>query len=364
MLNLDIGPLFAVYLSWFLRVHGRDSQMPGSSIGKAALVANIAHGLSGGAADEEAEFDSPETVEGIASALRKAGLDVIILEAGPDLPEKLKEEKIGFVFNIAEGRGGRDREAQVPALLSLLGIPFSGSDALVMSLTLDKALTKRFAASFGIRTAPFFLVSPGGEKNIPDIDYPVIVKPNAEGSGKGVSEHAVAEDRGELGSMLFSLFREYGEEMLVESFLPGREFTVGLLGNGGSLRAFPPMEIVYEHPTQGNYAVYSYKIKKEYKKHVHYECPADIPAEKAREMEDAAKKIFRELGCCDLARVDFRMDKEGNPCFLEINPLPGLAPGYSDYPMAAEACGIGYDELIRSVLSSAMDRLGKQTLKG
>ena len=151
MLNLDIGPLFAVYLSCFLRVHGRDSQMPGSSIGKAALVANIAHGLSGGAADEEAEFDSPETVEGIASALRKAGLDVIILEAGPDLPEKLKEEKIGFVFNIAEGRGGRDREAQVPALLSLLGIPFSGSDALVMSLTLDKALTKRFAASFGIR---------------------------------------------------------------------------------------------------------------------------------------------------------------------------------------------------------------------
>ena len=331
--------------------------MPALFRGKTALVANVAHGLAGGAADEEAEFDSPETVEGIAASLRRAGLDVTVLEAGPDLPELLKKEKIGFVFNIAEGRGGRDREAQVPALLSLLGIPYSGSDALVMSLTLDKAMTKRFAASFGIRTAPFLLVQPGKEEEIPDLTYPVIVKPNAEGSGKGVSEHAVAEDRAELVGMLASLFRTYGEDMMVESFLPGREFTVGLLGNGESLRAFAPMEIVYEHPTQGNYTVYSYKIKKEYKKHVHYECPADIPEGKAREMEEAAKKIFRELGCRDLARVDFRMDGNGDPCFLEINPLPGLAPGYSDYPMDAEACGIGYDELIRKIAESALERL-------
>ena len=332
--------------------------MPALFRGKTALVANIAHGLTGGAADEEAEFDSPETVEGIAASLRRAGLDVTVLEAGPDLPELLKKEKIGFVFNIAEGRGGRDREAQVPALLSLLGIPYSGSDALVMSLTLDKALTKRFAASFGIRTAPFFLASPGDEDRIPELSYPVIVKPNAEGSGKGVSEHAVAEDREELSGILHSLFRDYGGEMMVEAFLPGREFTVGLLGNGKDLCAFPPMEIVYEHPTQGKYAVYSYRIKKEYEKHVHYACPADIPADKAREMTEAAKTVFRELGCFDLARVDFRMDGNGDPCFLEINPLPGLAPGYSDFPMAAEACGLGYDELIRRIAEVSLARLG------
>jgi len=326
--------------------------------GKTALVASIAHGGPSRTPDEEAEFDSPRTAEAIAGALRRCGLDVTVLEAGPDLPERLKAEKIGFVFNIAEGRGGRDREAQVPALLSLLDIPYSGSDALVMSLTLDKALCKRFAASFGVRTAPFCLVSPGGEETVPDLAYPVLAKPNAEGSGKGVSEHCIAENRGELVQMLRSLFRDYGQDMLVETFLPGREFTVGLLGRpDGGVQVFPPMEIVYEHPTQGEYCVYSYAIKKEYKKHVHYVCPAEIPAEAAREMTDAAETVFRALGCRDLARVDFRMDGEGRPCFLEINPLPGLAPGYSDYPMAAEAVGLAYDELIRAVAESALARL-------
>ena len=128
------------------------------------------------------------------------------------------------------------------------------------------------------------------------------------------------------------------------------------------LCAFPPMEIVYEHPTQGKYAVYSYRIKKEFEKHVHYACPADIPADKAREMTEAAKTVFRELGCSDLARVDFRMDGNGDPCFLEINPLPGLAPGYSDFPMAAEACGLGYDELIRRIAAVVERDLPELTL--
>ena len=325
--------------------------------GKTALVANIQNKAHTELIDEEAEFDSPETVEAIAEALRENGLDVVILEAGRDLAENLKKEGIRFVFNIAEGRGGRDREAQVPALLGLLGIPYSGSDALVMSVTLDKAMCKRFAASFGIRTSPFALLSPDGAGDLPDLPYPVLVKPNAEGSGKGVTENCIAEDPAALREMLSALFRDYGQEMLAESFLPGREFTVGLLGNGEDLTVFPPMEIVYEHPTQGDYCVYSYEIKKNYKKHVHYVCPAEIPAEKAREMTEAAGTLYKALGCRDLARVDFRMDADGKPCFLEINPLPGLSPGYSDYVIAAEALGIGYEALIGRIAESALDRL-------
>ncbi len=326
---------------------------------KTALVANVSHGVSPGPDDEEAEFDSLETVEAIASSLRGNGFDVTIIESDRELAEKLKSQNIRFVFNIAEGRGGRDREAQVPALLSLLDIPYSGSDALVMSLTLDKSMCKRFAASFGIRTASFALVSPGGEDSLPEMAYPVIVKPNAEGSGKGVSEHCIAKGQAELREMLCSLFRTYGQDMLVETFLPGREFTVGLLGNGDDLRVFPPMEIVFEHPTQGDYSVYSYRIKKEYKKHVHYVCPASIPEKSASEMMNAAKTLFHALGCRDFARMDFRMDGAGRPHFLEINPLPGLAPGYSDYPMAAEAVGLGYDELIGSIARCALARFGK-----
>jgi D-alanine-D-alanine ligase len=212
--------------------------------------------------------------------------------------------------------------------------------------------------SFGVRTSPFCLVSPGHENDIPEMDYPVIVKPNAEGSGKGISEDCIAQDRDELTAMLKRLFADYKQDMLVETFLSGREFTVGLLGTGDDVQVFPPMEIVYEHPTQGDYCVYSYKIKKEFRKHVHYECPSDIP-EALTEMTEAARTIFNALGCRDLARIDFRMDKDGCPCFLEINPLPGLAPNYSDFPMAAEAVGPSYDDLIAAVAESALSRIEK-----
>ena len=324
---------------------------------RTALIANIDHGQQGDVIDEEAEYDSPETVDAIAASLEKNGLDVRIIEAGPDLAERLKAEEIGFAFNIAEGRGGRDREAQVPALLSLLDIPYSGSDALVMAVTLDKAMCKRFAASYGIRTATFALLHPGDEEHLPELEYPVFVKPNAEGSGKGVTGHCIAEDPRELKEMLSGLFSDYHQDMLVETFLPGREFTVGLLGNGDDLRVFPPMEVVYEHPTQGEYCVYSYEIKKDFRKHVHYVCPAHISEEAASEMTEAAKMIFEGLGCRDLSRADFRMDEDGRPYFLESNPLPGLSPGYSDYIIAADAIGYSYDEIIGAVANAALKRV-------
>ncbi len=327
-------------------------------IGRIAVVSNIQHhDRTYAVVDEEAEFDGIETVEAIRDALRAGGASAEILEAGPDLPEQLKAREIRFVFNIAEGKGGRDREAQVPALLSMLGIPYSGSDALAMSVTLDKALCKRIAASCGIRTAASCLLSPGDEERLPPFSYPVIVKPNAEGSGKGITERCIAENEEELRRMLRDLFEKYRQDMLVETYLDGREFTVGILGNGKTMQVFPPMEIVYRHPTQNGYYVYSYEIKKDYRQHVDYVCPADIPGEAGDEMMRAAETIFRALGCCDLARVDFRMDAAGTPYFLEINQLPGLAPNYSDYPMAAEAVGYSYQDLICAIADCAAERL-------
>ncbi len=342
--------------------------------GKIAVIANIRYqDPAAPPSDEEAEFDDPETVEAIRDALIFGGADALILNADRDLPKRLLEEKIGFVFNIAEGKHGRDREAAVPGLLSLLGIPYSGSDALALSVTLDKSLTKRLAASFGIRTAAETLALPEDFEKAADgsflpnagllgkfhtLSFPVILKPNTEGSGKGITERCIAESEEELLPMLSDLMQRYREDILIETFLPGREFTVGLLGNGKSLHVFPPMEIVYRHPTQQQYCVYSYEIKKNYRQHVDYVCPAEIPEKAASEMTEAARRIFTMLGCRDLARVDFRMDVTGNPYFLEINPLPGLAPDYSDYPMAAEACGIGYEALIQAVAAAALRRIG------
>lgn len=323
---------------------------------KVALVANVKRNNSL-TVDDEAEFDSPETIEAIAGSLRKCGLDVTFIEADSNLVERLKEEKIGFVFNIAEGIGGRDREAQVPGVLSLLGIPYSGSDALVTSLTLDKAMCKRCVSTFGVRTAPFVLVSPGHENDIPhDLEYPVIIKPNAEGSGKGISESCIAENRDELISLLHNMFITDKQDMLVETYLSGREFTVGLLGNGSSLRVLPPTEIVFERNTQKNYHVYSFKVKKEYEKYLHLTCPAEVPTEVCNEMQEMAKTVFNALGCYDFARVDLRMDAAGRPHFLEINPLPGLVPDYSDLTMSADEIGISYDEVIKTIVESALER--------
>ena len=344
------------------------------TIGKTAVVANIRYGdHNAPLSDEEAEFDDPETVEAIRAALEKGGADAEILNADASLPEELRKRRVDFVFNIAEGKKGRDREAAVPGLLSLYGIPYSGSDALALSVTLDKSLTKRIGASAGIRTASEVLVraedccmpeeggicrKDGTAFDFSTLSFPVILKPNAEGSGKGITEQCTARSEAALLPMLERLIRDYREDILIETFLAGREFTVGLLGNGENLQVFPPMEIVYRHPTQDEFSIYSYEIKKNYRQHVDYVCPAKIPEEAAREMTDSARRIFTLLGCRDLARVDFRMDEGGLPYFLEINPLPGLAPDYSDYPMAAEACGIGYEALICRIAEAAIQRIG------
>jgi D-alanine-D-alanine ligase len=310
--------------------------------------------------DAEAEYDSIDTVLAIKAALEKGGCTVSLIEDDGNLPEKLKANRPDLAFNIAEGRGGRGREGQVPSLLGYYGIPYTGSDETTLCIALDKALTKRLVASYGVRTPKSVLVEAGRalEYDLSGLHFPLIVKPNAEGSGKGISDISIVETPAELDKLLKRNIKMYGSDMLVEEYIDGGEFTVGLIGNGKDTRVFRPMELVYRKHTQGAFNVYSYTVKRNYTEYVDYVCPAKIPPKVEKEMTDAALTAYRALNCHDLSRVDFRTDREGNVYFIEINPLPGLAPGYSDYPMLAAFCGTDYDTLVNSVLAAARARLG------
>ena len=308
--------------------------------------------------DAQAEYDSMETVLAIASAIRSHGHQTVLLEADQTLPQRLLSEKPDLVFNIAEGYGGRAREAQVPALLNLFEIPFTGSDATTLCLSLDKALTKRVLSTYRIPTPRFRLFSPGAPVRIGGLRFPVIVKPNAEGSSKGIADVCIANDAKTLKELVQKNFSLYGGDVLAEEFLSGREFTVGILGNGETLRVFPPMEIVYHHSPIAGYNVYNYTVKQEYEKFVSYHCPAEIPAAMEQELIRLSKTIFLALGCHDFAQIDFRADKAGKLYFIEINPLPGLAPHYSDYPLLAEFCGMPHGELVYAVLRAGAERAG------
>lgn len=310
------------------------------------------------APDAQAEFDSMDTVHAIQSAIELHGLATVLLEADPDLPEKLNKEKPNFVFNIAEGSGGRAREAQVPALLSLLQIPFTGSDETALCLALDKALCKRLLATYHVPTPRYCVYSPGAPVRAAGLRYPVIVKPNAEGSSKGIPDVCIAKNAQELHTLVQQNISLYGSDVLVEEYIAGREFTVGLLGNGELVKVFPPMEILYHASPIEGYNIYNYTVKQEYEKYVSYACPAALLPELEQQMTGMAKKIFLALGCRDLARVDFRLNENGAIYFIEINPLPGLAPHYSDYPMLAEFCGVSHEDLVYQILCAGAKRAG------
>lgn len=329
------------------------------------IACNLKKGILSGPPDAEAEFDDPDTALAIKEALESAGCLVEIVEAEEDFPGRIAAHRPDIVFNIAEGRTGRGREAQVPAILNFLNVPFVGSDETAMCLAMDKALTKRVLSSWGIDTPKYTLfekdaplsderlLNPYDLSGAGFLDWPLIVKPNAEGSGKGISGASVVANVADLKGAVYEIADVYGQDALIEEFIPGREFTVGLLGNGEGTRVFPPMEILFRDPDR---SVYSYEIKKDFKQHVGYACPPDVGPEIRAGMEDTARKIYRVLGCRDFARIDFRLSPGGRLYFIEINPLPGLAPGYSDYPMLAEFCGMDYASLIAGVLKSALAR--------
>jgi D-alanine-D-alanine ligase len=305
--------------------------------------------------DSDAEFDPPETIEAITDAIAAHGHKVVQLEATPDLPRLLAEADIDLIFNIAEGLMGRNREAQVPALCELLGIPYTGSDSATLAIALDKALTKKVLKQHNILTPEFQLFETGREKLNPLLKFPVIVKPNTEGSSKGIGSTSVVDDEPGMRVLVKQLIEKYRQPALVEEYIPGREFTIGLLGDRRP-RVLPPMEIVFKDKANVR-PVYDFQVKQEWEKHVGYECPAKLTSTELKAIERAARDTFDALTCRDVARVDVRMNAAGQVYVLEANPLPGLTPDYSDLVLIGKAAGIDYKTLIGEILAGGLKRL-------
>jgi len=308
-----------------------------------------------GEQDEEAEYDSPKTLQAIREAIASHGHEVVDLEATPDLPLQLASTPVDVVFNIAEGFKGRNRESQVPALLELLDIPYTGSDPAALSVSLDKALAKRMVRTHGILTPNYVLMHTGRERLPRELQtFPLIVKPVAEGTSKGVTKKSVVRDEGELREVAREIIAKYRQPALAEEYIRGREFTVGLLGERRP-RVLPVMEIVFVDESDPT-PIYSFEMKQDWSEQIRYQVPAKLSEREVDRLERAARECFVALGCRDVARVDFRMDAEGRIYFIEANPLPGLSPGWSDLVLIAQAAGLSYRDLIGEVLSFAIRR--------
>jgi D-alanine-D-alanine ligase len=286
----------------------------------------------GAEGDRFEEFDSVETIQALERAIRTAGHEPVRLGWGKELLDKLGRLHVDSVFNIAEGVGGRGRESQVPALLEMLAIPCSGSDSLAIGLTLDKPLAKLVAKAHGIATAPWAVLR---ERKAVHLRYPLFAKPAGEGSSMGITSRSICRSEGELHEAFDRLIL-YGP-VLVEEFLPGREYTVGIVA-GEILGA---MQVV---PRSAGDFVYSLDVKRDYLNQVDYRLADD------QDVCDLALAVWRALGLRDVARVDIRRDRGGVPCFVEVNPLPGVHPVNSDLVILARLKGMSHEELIGRIL--------------
>lgn len=303
--------------------------------------------------DECAELDSPVTVDALARVAESMGHRTTRVGHVKDLAARLVAgERWDLVINIAEGMHGIGRESQVPALLDAYQIPYSFSDPLVCALTLHKAMCKRVIRDMGINTAGFALVERESDLASVRLTYPLFAKPVAEGSSKGVTGRSRIGSASELRDTCLGLLEQYKQPVLVEEYLPGREFTVGIVGTGDRARVLGCMEVhLSERAEQG---VYSSANKSDWIGKVSYTIATDAEAIASSEL---ALSAYRGLGCRDVSRVDVRTDRHGNPAFIEINPLPGLNPEWSDLPFLCGYAGIAYDDLIRWILESAMERV-------
>ncbi len=308
--------------------------------------------------DLEEEFDSPVTVEAIAAVLRGLGHTVELLGDGRPLLERLLRDPPEFVFNFAEGQGvGRSREARVPGVLEMLGIPYTGSDPLTLAVTLDKDCAKRLVASEGAAVPKGFVVLE--EDNVllschlhPQAQFPFVVKPTWEGSSKGIRGKCVVDTPEELDAAVEEQRLGYRQPILVEEYIHGEELTVGVIGNAPP-RVIGVMRVLPQH--QEERFIYSLEVKRDWQRRVTYECPAKLPTEQLRAVEYAALTAYEVLGCRDVSRVDFRL-RDGVPYFLEVNPLPGLNPESSDLVLLAKMAGWTYEQLIGSILQAAIER--------
>jgi D-alanine-D-alanine ligase len=353
---------------------------------RVALVYNLKYNVSVGPdapPDALAEFDSTETVQALEDALVAGGHQVIPLEADEALPHTVRQAAPDICFNIAEGLRGDARESQVPALLEMLGIPYTGSKVLAHALSLDKAVAKRIWRDAGLPTACFQVFCRGDEPLDGQLVFPLFVKPVHEGTGMGINGQSIVYDEDELRRQVYWVIKTYRQPALVESYLPGREFTVGVIGNrlapgeerlegrptalGSGLydewgfHLFPVLEIdASVGAGQGLYNAVSKSYDPGADGAPLYLCPADIPGALEAEMRRLTLLAFETIGALDLSRVDFRLGADGSPYLLEINTLPGLNPTVSDICIMAKAEGMRYTDLINEVLYLAVERYARE----
>ena len=302
------------------------------------------------------EFDAEETIDAIRDVLESDGHEVIKLGGDAGLIDRLRQTSIDIVFNIAEGIQGRNRESHIPALLEFLNIPYTGSDPLTLSLTLDKSMAKRVVMSEGIPTPRFKKVRRMEDLKGLDLSYPLFVKLCDEGSSKGVRLDSKVLDEPSLGEKTKWLLENYGPPILVEEFVTGPEFTVGILGNENpSVLGVMQIEIKGMAPGE---AIYSLEIKREWEERVVYHCPPPIDPPLLDRIQEVALRSYCVLDCRDVSRVDVRVGKDGTPYFLEINPLPGLSPVYGDLPIMARRMGWSYAQLVKTIFHHALKRCG------
>ena len=348
-----------------------DEEPPSSGAACATLAAPRAAAIH--ADDEFAEWDAPETITAVERALARHGT-VIRLEATDDFPQALRAARPDIVFNIAEGLRGPNREAHVPAICEFYGVPYSGSDPFTLALCLDKARTKEILRAHRVPTADWFVVRDHGQRAALDLEslrFPLFAKPVHEGSSKGITERNYIGDADTIEAVVRDLLERYQQPVIVETFLPGAEFTCGVLGNGASAQVLPIVGLNFGALPEGALPIYGFEAKWLWDTPDDpldiFQCPADIPSSLRREIEAVALRAYHALGCRDWSRIDVRLDAAGRANVVEVNPLPGILPDARDnscLPKAARAAGLDYDSLIGAALVAAAERQGVAVSRG
>ena len=306
--------------------------------------------------DANAEFDKPQTIERIVLALSRGGHTVRKIGNVLNLLSRIDSLGVDIVFNICEGQGGRNRESQVPVLLDIKGIPYVGADGLTLGITLDKIVAKQIFQAEGVPTAPYFVAT-----NTDDLDrsntigYPLIVKTSHEGTSKGITISSRVADREGLRRQVHIVNTQYHQRALVEKFIKGTEFTVAVLGNENP-EAMPVVQISMDGDINLGDRFYSSE-RITASSTLRYVCPAQIPDCLSRLLQEVAVRAYQSVGCRDFGRVDFRVDEDGNPYVLEINPLPSLSEEdvFNIFP---NVIGTSYDAVLNKILDFALERCG------
>ena len=324
---------------------------------KAGLCFNLKHNASHD--DSEEEYDEPGTIDFLESRLASFGFQVIRFEQNNDVFSRLQTEKPGWVLNITEGKGNsRSRESQIPSVLEWLNIPYFGSDPVSLGISLDKGLTSRILSASGIPVPAMFVIPDEEEIDtcLPQLDgKEYIVKPRWEGSSKGIFPSSIVRDPGKCREVVTKVLNDYRQPAVVEEFIDGDEITVAVIGNEAP-HVFGMMRISGSGARSGPF-IYSLDNKREFRTKIKYELASDfLPAPVLDRLSENAVRAFKCLELRDIARIDFRVGGDNIPRIIDVNPLPGMSPDYSDLMLMSGLYHRDFPEVVDMILSISLRR--------